>query len=383
MIRLPASLIFTPTGCTIFRNGKIPLKRLTNADNRPSEGMASPQFNAQTVQKLVFNGYVEEIFVRMPALLNVRSQIMNTTKLVTYGILYKKMNPTLATMFIKSNTIQLFNQKNRTKQIMDIHSIDKKQAELLYITKQIDFQNMEKEIREDIEQMITNDKGLELEDKELLTLSLDKFISFLDKRIWYLYYIIYQSSMRDEIRKEFSCLIFHYLERTKIATHLATMLMELVQNAEKAHFERLIRKHRLVASTKDMDKFMRNRENRNQLIKHAMNDKQFLQLAWRFDSGETSTGKPYKIEIIISNHGLISDDMQQKLMQKMKANTDQDLSTFFEADNSNADKLGAGLGLLYLSYLKDECKEAGIKFTPSIFPEIKLEKTTAKIQLIF
>jgi len=344
--------------------------------------LESKNFNAQTVQKLVMNAYLEEIYTSKPELLRSRNPIMDTTKLVTFGILYRKMNLSLAKMLFDSSILKEYNRKNRFSQIANLNQIDRNKMQLLRKAKAEEFDLMELEVRNEIIQKIIKNREIEEEERLLRMRSLDKFIAFIDPRIWYLYYIIYHTPLRLEIIDLFSDLIDHYLDRTKIATHLASMVMELLQNAEKAHFERILMHLKMVRFNRDVDIFLKKIENRNKIIKIAESLNQNIDIAWRFDSNKSVGGRIYRVEIIISNYGLISNKIQRALSSKIQTETrNLNLSDFY--NETGEDKLGAGLGLLYLSYLESECKNANIQFKCFVYPEPKKEKTTVKIQVIF
>lgn len=381
LIRLPANIVLTGEGESVFSQSGSLLKNVKKFDGRPGKGLQSPSFNAQTVQKLIINSFVEEIYVSMPDLLRARNMIMDTTKLATFGILYKKMNPSLAKMLLESSVLQDYNRKNPKNQINDLRNIDSAKKDLLLKVKKDEIDLMELEIRNEVIQMILGDKELEEEDRLLRMRSLDKFIAFIDGRIWYLYYVVYQTPLKFDILRAFARMVFQYLDRTKIATYLATMLMELIQNAERAHFERLLIRNHWAADSPGVDKFLKKKENREKAIKLAVEQRQFLNIAWKFARDNTQ-GRPYRIEIIVSNHGMISKTLETSLAHKMKTDTEGlSMAQFFE--ESGDDKLGAGLGLLYLSYLEDECRANGLNFNCQIYPEPEKELTVVNIQITF
>jgi hypothetical protein len=382
LIHLPVKLLLTDEGLSAFSRGNIAMKKLRSILGNDREGLQSKNFNAQTVQKLVMNAYLEEIFSSRPEMLGSRNPIMDTTKLVAFGILYRKMNPSLARMLFESSIMQEYNRKNRFAQIKNLSQIDLQKMQALRKMKADEFDLLELEVRNEVVQKIIKNHEIEEEERLLRMRSLDKFVAFIDKRIWYLYYIVYHSPLKYEIIDLFSDLIENYLDRTKIATHLAAMVMELMQNAEKAHFEKLLIQKRIVRNEKDVDIFLKKIQNRNKIITMALQAKQFIDIAWRFDSNKSVGGKRYKVEIIISNHGLISNKIKRALDSKIQTDTKNlNLSDFYK--ESGEEKLGAGLGLLYLSYLESECKNANIQFKCYVYPELKKEKTTVKIEVIF
>ncbi|MCE9498985.1 MAG: hypothetical protein K8R21_00460 [Leptospira sp.] len=379
-IHLPVQLILTTQGQTLFKQTPGAVKKVKNREGMLKEGLESQSFNASSVQKLIMNSYLEEIYVSLPDLLRQRRQIIDTNNLVVFGILYKKLSPSLAEMMLNSAVLQDFNRKNPKAQITNLNNIDKAKLEAIRTAKKDFFEMMEVEINSEVVQRIISNPILEEEDRFLRMRSLEKFMGFIDKRIWYLYFVIYQSNMREEVRKSFADMIALYLDRTKLATHLSNLVMEFIQNSEKAHFERILVTQNIVSKT-EVDKYLKDAQNRKFVIEEAIRKNQMLELSWNMNSETTSVGHTYRIQITISNYGLLEEKARSMLAGKMKTDvTGIPVSNFYK-DSGDADKLGAGLGLLYISYLEDLCKKEKIKFNCNIFPEPSKEKTTVKIEI--
>ncbi len=382
MIELPVDMILSANGVQVFSAGKRPVKRLAKDNGSTGEGLNSSAFNAQTVQKLVMNGYVEEINTRLAEMLRSRAQIIDTTKLVTFGLLYKKMNPSLAEMMLQSPVMLAYNRKNAQNPIHSIDHINKDKANQLKQTKAEAFEVMALEIRDLTVQRIIANQELQEEDRLMQIRSLEKFISFIDDRIWYLYYIIYQTPLKDEVMSFFAELIDKYLDRTRIATNLSLVLMELIQNAEKAHFDQLLIENKLIKDPKDSHRFLRQPQNRKLVVELAKSRNQTLRASWQFHSGRAGANLEYRLEILITNRGDISPMIEKQLAMKMSSDTaNADLSDFFQDKTDSG--LGAGLGLMYMSYLKDDCQKAGVKFSSQIFGNSSGGTTTAKLQVLF
>ena len=106
-----------------------------------------------------------------------------------------------------------------------------------------------------------------------------------------------------------------------------------------------------------------------------------LELSWTMNPERNTIGQQYRILIAISNYGLIDERLSQQLARKMKTNTDGiNLASFYGSDEEDG-KLGAGLGLLYNSYLEDICRQEGIQYRCNIYPEPRKEKTTVRIDI--
>lgn len=380
-IDLPSRMILTTAGLDLFQRSGTPLKRITNRDGTACEGLESPKFNAATAQKMVMNSYLAEIYTRLPDLLTRRYQIISTNNLIVYAILYKKLSPSLAKTMFETNVVREFNRKNPKNSIVDLQHISPKQAETLIKAKADTFRKIEEEIMAGVREIIMADPAISDEDRQSRVMSLGKFINWIDKRIWFLYYVIYLTDARQQMRQVFTKMVARYLDHTKIATHLSNLVMEFIQNAEKAHFERIIVRNGM-AKRGEIDKFLRKRENREFVISEAKKAQQWLELAWNMNPERAAVGRQYRIWITISNYGIIDDRVRDSLAKKMKTNTDGiGIADFYSSGDGDADKLGAGLGLLYNSYLEDICKQEGIQDKTNIFPEPQKEKTTVRIEI--
>ena len=379
-VELPTRMILTGSGLALLRKAGTPVVRVLNRDGIQREGLESPRFNAGTIQKMVMNSYIEEIFAPVPDLLSRRYHVISTNNLIVYAILYKKLSPSLAKTMFETNVVREFNRKNPKNSIVELKQIPTQTAETLKKAKADHFKKLEAELQQSVSNLIRKNPALSDEDRRSMVLSLPKFLAWIDTRIWYLYYVIYLSGYREQMRNVFSRVLAQYLDHTRIATHLSNLLMEFVQNAEKAHLERIIVKGGF-APRNQVDKYLRNRENRQMVIGAAAKARQLLDLSWNMNPERMSVGQQYRIQISISNFGIIDDRVRLDLAKKMKTNVDGIRISDFYTGGDDPEKLGAGLGLLYNSYLEDICKNEGIQYRCNIYPEPAKEKTTVRIEI--
>lgn len=379
-IALPARMVLTREGLSLFAKNPESIKKVKSRDGMQREGLEADAFNAPTVQKLIMNSYLEEIYVRLPDPLRRRAQIISTNNLVVYAVLYKKLSPSLARMLFESTVVREFNRKNPKNSIVDLKHIPSEKVDGLRQLKPGLFEQMEEEIHADVVDRISSNPALSEEDKSVRVRSLPKFIKWIDKRIWYLYFIIYQTAMKEQMRKAFGGMIAIYLDHTKIATHLSNMLMEFIQNAEKSSLERIMVKNNL-ARREDVDRMLRDLDTRVKIVEIASKTDQMVDIAWNMNPERNSFGKQYRIQIIVSNYGLIDEVTRSNLSKKMKTNVEGINIASFYQDSGDETKLDAGLGLLYNSYLEDICRAEGIQYKCNIFPEPEKEKTTVRVDL--
>jgi hypothetical protein len=381
-IDLPASIVLSAEGLRILSGSRTAITRVPARGGTPREGLISQAFNAATVQKMIMNSYIEEIYFNAPELLSRRQQIISTTNLIIYAMLYKMLSPTLARRVIESPVLREHNRRNPKAAILDFKNIPQKVMDEFLTRNAAVLSRIEHEILDGVLARLSTDTKLSEEDKIVRMRSLEKFVRWVDKRIWYLYLIIYKTPLKAEIETAYVELFLQYLDNTQIATHTSNLVMEFIQNAEKAHLERLIVRNHLAPRDK-VDEFLRNRMNREQVVAIALRGKERLEITWHLQADRVNSGKVYNVKIILSNYGIITDSTRDSLSKKMKTDTAGiSLSDFYEQP-SESGKLGAGLGLLYNSYLEDVCREKGIRYFCTIFPEPRLEKTTVTLDLTF
>ncbi len=381
-IDIPASIVLSTEGVHVLSGSKTVIQRVPARGGVNKPGLLSQAFNAATVQKLIMNSYIEELYYSSTEFLTKRPQIISTTNLIIYAMLYKMLSPTLARRVIDSPVLREHNRRNPKAAIHDFKLIPQKVIDEFMARNKAVLARIEHEMIDAVLSRITSDTKLPEEDKIVRMRSLEKFVRWVDKRIWYLYLIIYQTPLKAEIEKAYVDLFFQYLDNTQIATHTGNLVMEFIQNAEKAHFERIIVKNHLAPRDK-IDTYLRNKLNREQVVKLAAQNKQMLEVTWHFQTDRVNTGRAYNVKIILSNYGLINDATRDGLARKMKTDTAGIALADFYEESAGPDKLGAGLGLLYNSYLEDVCREKGIRYFCTIFPEPRLEKTTVTLDLTF
>lgn len=380
MISLPARIVLTREGLALFAKNPDSVKKIRTREGLMREGLESESFNAPTVQKLIMNSYLEEIYSRLADPLRRRSQIISTNNLVVYAVLYKKLSPSLAKMLFESTVVREFNRKNPRNSIVDLKHIPPEKVDALRGARPELFEQMESEIHDEVLSRIVGSPELSEEDRTTRIKSLPKFIKWIDKRIWYLYFIIHQTPLKDQMKKAFGGMIALYMDHTKIATHLSNMLMEFVQNAEKSSLERIIVKSN-IARREDVDRLLRDLENRKKIVELAIRTDQMVDISWNMNPERNNFGKQYRVQIIVSNYGLIDEQTRSALARKMKTNVEGINIASFYQDSGDANKLGAGLGLLYNSYLEDICRAEGIQYKCNIFPEPEKERTTVRVDI--
>jgi hypothetical protein len=375
-LKIPASIILTKEGLDIVSTSNVVPVKIVNHMGIVREGIEAESINAQTLQKMVMSSYVEEIYSTLPDFLSYRHEIMSLNSLIVYAILYKKLGPTISDMFFHSTVVKDFNRKNPKNSIVNLQQINKKSLDEIMRRQKEYFDGLKSLVANEVVTLINLNAALTEEDKQTQRKCLDKFINWIDLRIWYIYNIICKTNLSNEMKMDMANIIAQYLNRTQIATHLSNLVMELSQNAERSHFERICIRNNLTRPGK-IDEYLRKRENRDVVTKISKETKELLSISWNMNPDRNAIGQQYRIKISIANYGLVHDLMKIQMNKKIKTDVEGvSIADFYGADGSSA-----GLGLLYNSFLEEYCRDHGIKYWCNIVPDPKTEKTTVIIDI--
>jgi hypothetical protein len=228
--------------------------------------------------------------------------------------------------------------------------------------------------------IIESDKDMNAEEKKERKRIMQRFVEQIDDNMWFLLHFVSKSKGRFEVIERINLVLVSYVKKTKIADYIGFMLMELVQNAEKAHFERLAKSKKLMTDMDKIDVLLKNRKTRESLYEIAAKTNSLINLNYTFEGDVLNVSSRLKLQISLTNKGCIIDKAKKDLSKKIKTETrEASLASFYQ--ESDPDKLGAGLGLYYLSYLEDACAEEKMKFEARIASDDRRDETSVLIVL--
>jgi hypothetical protein len=162
--------------------------------------------------------------------------------------------------------------------------------------------------------------------------------------------------------------ILDFIGKTDIV-HINNVIMELVDNAEKANFTNVIESEKLDAPLSQVEFVTKHRKEIAHLC--VIRDK-WVNISWKFSK------EIFKVEV--SNNTLLTPEQAKLLREKATA----DITTIvdgFSEESFEEDKLGAGLGLYFIKFFTDDMKSRDIE---TIFRIYSTDKATyASLTLFF
>jgi hypothetical protein len=162
--------------------------------------------------------------------------------------------------------------------------------------------------------------------------------------------------------------ILDFIGKTDIV-HINNVVMELVDNAEKANFTNVIESEKLDTPLSQVEFLTKHRKEISNLC--VIRDK-WVTISWKFSK------EIFKVEV--SNNTLLTPEKAKLLREKATA----DITTIvdgFSEESFEEDKLGAGLGLYFIKFFTDDMKSRDIE---TIFRIYSTDKATyASLTLFF
>ncbi len=358
-INLPLIITFTEEGVSFFRNHNKKLNKKKLSNNTFAYGMSLEDFSASSIQSMIIADYVSRIELSRTAFTVKRSEIMDISKLIFYGILYRRFNKTITKRFIGSLFVETWNRSN-PKNILDENSISTN-------TTINNIPSLSNEAIDLIKNTIVDGAlsilpGLnELTPDEVTKTKQTgkKFLDNLNSFLWYILSVSKGSHDYAQLQKDTIIILKQYLEKSKIAEYLSLMIMEFAINSEISQLKKLSK--RLYKDKIDFGRIIHNTTIRNELIKFLESKKEFLTLSWKIKGTSTSIGTDNKLQIMIYN----KDNEYKKLRQKIADQKAADISKkslidFYQEESE--DEFNSDLGMYYLSYMQEACREQQIYF---------------------
>ncbi len=379
-IGLPSKFLLTDEGLLYFSKRNIPVRDLITSEGRRKSGFHWQNFKATLVQKMVVNRLLGMIDIDRTEFLTKRDEVIDVTKLLVYGILYKKFKPTLNEILFSSDIIEQIKKSAGRKNLGPDFKFNPQIVQNFMKTNSETIRTLKELLLIDPYAIIDQDTDLNDRSRAEKKRIIQRFIEQVDDNTWFLLHFISKSKGKFEVIEKINRVLLSYVTKTKIADYMAFMIMELMQNAEKAHFERLANQKKIVMPDDSIDKYLKLKQNRDRINGLARKNNQFINLNYKFEGDALSLTSRLKLQITITNKGVMMEKTRKSLNKKIKAEIrEESLANFYQGDSG--ERLGAGLGLYYLSYLEDACREEKMKFEARIVSDDRREETSVLITL--
>lgn len=361
IIELEPHVILTTSGAGFFMNNGYSLSKISMADGSVQYGVKLAKVSPGSFQHMLRIGYLSRLELSRPEFTTVRSDLMDLSKLIVYGFLYRQFDQVLFDMLIGSSMIKEWNRANpgniideQTKindsYLNDVLSQNAKQLKLI-----------KKAIAKPLTERIASDSSLNPDEKNTTIFMADKFLNSVRPFVWFI--LTRFSSYEDHkvLIQESQKILEQFTKKARIADYLTLLLMELAVSAETLNMISFAEK--LYGEGLDAKTLLYDQEKRESLLKGMKKVDANFTIAWRVGNPNSSSiGTDKKIEMTIYNREAEYLDLKEKVEEKLKSGSIVSLNQFYKSTSAG----NAEMGLLYLGYLQDECDKVGMRFTSRV-----------------
>lgn len=381
-IRLPGSFILTQEGIDYCATHKIPMRQFTAADRRREYGFVWSMFKAAFAQKLVVNGLLKGVDVVATDLVGLRAEIIDATKLIFYGLMYRRFRPALNTLLYNSSVVQKFNRSNPKRRIGEDLRFSPERVQAFMDTNARAIRALKAGLLFGPFAEIASDRSLDERQKQEMKLIARAFVDRIEDRTWFLFHHLSRSGDKFQLVRSIGEVLMRFVRKTAIVDYAAFMIMELVQLAEKEHYVNLASRDNLSRGPNaDVQRLLTDAEFRERLKRNAKQNGFFLTLSYRFDKEDSSPDGRIRFSVSVSHRGRLRESKRRSLQDQTGAKvSSRPLSDLYQEGGGVE---AGGLGLFYLSYLEEVCRAEDMRLESRILSDVALEQTSAHVGFTF
>jgi hypothetical protein len=358
-INLPLKIVLTSDGINFFIKHNKKLQRFKMADNVEEYGISLDNFSPQSVQRMILVNYISKLEISRSEFVSKRHEIMDLSKLIVYGILYKQLDDAVFRKVINSALIKKWNRVKPNFIIDEKTKINDSYLEGIITKEPGIIQNVKREILGTLFEQIKLDNNLQADEKAIKLYTLEKYMNNLRPFTWFILTKFKGSQEYYLLVSQIRELLKDYLEKSKIAEYLSLMIMELAINAENTNLQGYIK--RAYKGTIESNEVLVNMNLRNKILKEIEQLNECTYLGWHVGGKSGSIGTMNRLQITIFNRESEYRELKQSVENKKIIDLkEKSLTDFYRGIPEQ--EINTELGLYYLSYLSEACEKVNVRF---------------------
>lgn len=358
IIDLPIKLILTEEGINFFIRSQKKLNRFKMADNVEDYGIQLERFSPQSVQRMILINYVSQIELAKCEFTSRRREIMDVSKLIVYGTLYRHFDTELFKKVLQSELIQKWNRINPGNIIDARTHINEKYLENVLKEKTASIYEIKKMILAPVNAAICTNKNLLPEEKNVQLFLSEKFLDILRPFTWFILTKFSESLEFRSLLIEIRELLVSFMEKSRIAEYMSLMVMELAIHAENENMQAFAR--RMYKGEIPPQSVLYDPEIRKQVIDAMNRRKETVFLSWKIGGKSGSIGTQNRLRVTVYNKKSEYQKLKEDIEGMKSVNTKKkSLLDFYK--ELPEDQSSTELGLYYLSYLNEACEKVNVK----------------------
>ncbi len=385
ILDLPMKIIFNEEGINFFIKSNKKLSKFKLADEVEQYGIFFDSFSPASVQKMMLINYIAYMEISRPEFMSKRQDVMDLSKLVTYGTLYRRFDEIVFAKVLDSEAVRKWNRVNPSSIIDRKTSINDTYLQQALEKNKAVVAGVKQEILRSIISSVQENDQLLPEEKNVQLFLAEKFLTTLRPFTWFILVKFKDSDDLLLVMNDIETVLKEYMVKSKIAEYVSLMTMELAIMAENSNIQSFAKNR--YKGTLDPMAVMYDPEMRKMIVEEMRVRNQNVFLSWKL-GGETSRGvnSRERLQVKIFNKETGFQDLKKSVDDTKNLNIKQRSLMDFYKEGTEEVSGNAGntdLGLYYLSYLSEECQKVGIHFESLVNQIRESNLTVITLNLLF
>lgn len=357
-LELPIKVLFNEEGQNFFLKSNKKLVRFKLAEELELYGIEFQSFSPASIQKLILVNYIAYVEISRPEFTSKRQEVMDLSKVLTYGVLYRRFDEIVFQKILDSEVVKNWNRKNPAS-IIDRKTTMNESALVQVLDKaRPAVTAIKQELLRPIVEQIRNNEGMLPEEKNIQLFLAEKYLNNLRPYSWYLLLKFRDSDEIVTLLNQIETVLMEFMDKAKIAEYLSLMIMELAIAAENSNIQSYAKQR--YKNNIDLNAVIFDPEKRKGIINELSARNQNVFINFKIGSDSKSVGTRARLQVKIFNKDTGYQELKKNVEEGKGANTRQkSLLDFFKEEDAGT---STDLGLYYLSYLSDECSRVGVHF---------------------
>jgi hypothetical protein len=353
---LPLKFVFTEEGSSVFMRQNKKLSRLKMGDYTEEYGVTLEKVAPASIQRMLLVDYVSKIEISGVDPVACRGEIIDLSKLVVYGLLYRQYSGVSLTRLLSSETIKKWNRANPFTVIDEKTQFKEGFLQLFLHEHETEIREIRKTLLQPISLSITKNSDLGADEKNTQLLSGEKFLDVLNPVTWFILLKFQGTREYFATLGDIRATLSEYIKKSAIAEYVALLIIELAVNIENLNIRREAKRY---YKNVDINTVMADPKLRLPLINELRKKNSLVTILWKIGGTSSSIGTKGRFQLVLYDSKVGYKEIRDGIEATKSADVNRkNLSDFYNELSRNDSELG----LYYLSYVNEACEKVGIKF---------------------
>lgn len=377
-IAVPANYILTPFGNRYCRQRRIPLSEIVTSDMSRGSGFVWNQVHVDFLEKLVAQGLISEIEIRRHEFGSKRAEIVRLTREIGYALIVNGLRKTISETLRALPDVEKLLEHPSVTISGNGRQFDPALVEKVLATERPVLTELRQSLLQEASSAVAKEDFFHTEKIRFLQRAVDS----LEDESWFLLYVVDHRGKQTKIFGAILELLKTYLKRVVIPEYGGLILTELLNAAEYVHLRDLAERDQYLRThPHELEQKLRDPEFIRKLTSRGALNKEFLSLAYRFDSGEHIGSPGRGLDVVLSNSGLLGYRSRNEIINRPQKRVRREKLAELVAQDSEGTLAGSLLGI-YLSALEESATEQEVEVDSDVVRDERrgTTKTTLKIR---